>query len=78
MPNSLIAARTIPILRGMLHRGFTTVRDAAGGDIGWRQAIDSGLVASGCKELRGERLLHSGPAAQIGCQILLPPNQIHN
>ena len=27
MPNSLIAARTIPILRGMLHRGFTTVRD---------------------------------------------------
>src|SRR5215475_1125365 len=43
LPNSLVAARSISILRGMLRRGFTTVRDAGGADIGWRQAIDAGL-----------------------------------
>jgi hypothetical protein len=45
LPNSLVAARIIPILHGMLRRCFTAMRIAAGEDVGRRQAIDSGLVA---------------------------------
>ncbi len=44
MPHTLMAAHTIPRLRGMLLRGFTTVRDVAGGDWGMKQAITAGLV----------------------------------
>jgi imidazolonepropionase-like amidohydrolase len=60
LPNSLVAARAIPILRGMLRRGFTTVRDAAGGDIGWRQAIESGLVIGPRLFLSGHALSQTG------------------
>lgn len=38
-----------------LRRGFTTVRDVAGGDIGLRRALDEGLLA-------GPRYLFTGPA----------------
>ena len=60
LPNSLIAARSIPLLRGMLRRGFTTVRDAGGGDIGWRQAIDAGLIAGPRLFLSGHALSQTG------------------
>ena len=60
LPNSLVAARSIPILNGMLRRGFTTVRDAGGGDIGWRQAIDAGLVAGPRLFLSGHALSQTG------------------
>lgn len=45
LPNSLIVARAIGILRGMLMRGFTTVRDLGGADYGIQQAIEDGTVA---------------------------------
>lgn len=45
LPNSLAALRTLPILEGMLMRGFTTVRDLGGADIGLQQALEDGLVA---------------------------------
>jgi imidazolonepropionase-like amidohydrolase len=45
LPNSMIVARAIGILRGMLMRGFTTVRDLGGADFGIQQAIDDGTVA---------------------------------
>jgi imidazolonepropionase-like amidohydrolase len=60
LPNSLVAARSIPILRGMLRRGFTTVRDAGGADIGWRQAIDGGLIAGPRLFLSGHALSQTG------------------
>ncbi len=60
LPGSLVAARSIPILRGMLRRGFTTVRDAGGGDIGWRQAIDAGLIAGPRLFLSGHALSQTG------------------
>ena len=60
LPNSLIAARSIPILNGMLRRGFTTVRDAGGGDIGWRQAIDAGLITGPRLFLSGHALSQTG------------------
>jgi imidazolonepropionase-like amidohydrolase len=55
MPNVLITLRSLPILRGMLRRGFTTVRDAGGAGFAHKQAVDSGLA-------QGPRLFVSGRA----------------
>ncbi len=50
-----VAARTGHILRDMLHRGFTTVRDMGGADYGLADAVDEGY-------LTGPRLLFGGKA----------------
>jgi len=55
MSPAYITARAAQILREMLSRGFTTVRDAGGADWGLAQAVAEGL-------LPGPRLLHSGQA----------------
>ena len=55
LPNMLACFRSIPILRGMLNRGFTTVRDAGGADWSLAQATETGLVA-------GPRIFPSGRA----------------
>lgn len=55
MPHTLMMAHAIPRVRGMLERGFTTVRDVAGGDFGIKKAIEDGLVD-------GPRLFISGRA----------------
>ena len=57
-PQTLLALRTLPILRGMLRRGFTTVRDAGGADWALKTAVDDGVDDS----VRGPRLFVSGPA----------------
>jgi imidazolonepropionase-like amidohydrolase len=44
LPNSLVAARAIGIMRGMLMRGFTTVRDLGGADFGLQQAVDERAI----------------------------------
>jgi imidazolonepropionase-like amidohydrolase len=44
LPNSLVAARAIEIMRRMLMRGFTTVRDLGGADIGLQQAAEDGTI----------------------------------
>ena len=44
MPPSLLYARAVPILSGMLDRGFTTVRDCGGADHGLAQACDEGTL----------------------------------
>ena len=59
-PPSYITAQARHILEGMLMRGFTTVRDAAGADYGVQLAIDRGF-------LRGPRLFIAGaPISQTG------------
>jgi imidazolonepropionase-like amidohydrolase len=55
MPASLIAAQSMGILEGMLGRGYTTVRDAAGADHGLVEAVERG-------HFRGPRLLIAGQA----------------
>jgi imidazolonepropionase-like amidohydrolase len=52
---SYITARAINVLSGMLRRGFTTVRDAAGADQGLAQAVREGVC-------EGPRILYSGCA----------------
>src|SRR5450830_1382279 len=54
-PNVLAAIRALPIIKAMLERGFTTVRDAGGADWGLSHAIASGLVP-------GPRIFPSGRA----------------
>jgi imidazolonepropionase-like amidohydrolase len=44
VPNVLVTLRSVPLMRGMLRRGFTTVRDAGGANAPYKQAIESGLA----------------------------------
>ena len=55
MPMSLLAQHAAALLEGALKRGFTTVRDAGGGDIGLAIATEQGLI-------RGPRFFFSGRA----------------
>ena len=55
VPLTLMTARAIDLMRGMLDRGFTTVRDTGGADWGIKTAIEQGLVA-------GPRLFIAGRA----------------
>jgi len=48
-------AHAARLLRGTLHRGYTTVRDPAGGEIGLQLAINQGLM-------EGPRFFHGGKA----------------
>jgi imidazolonepropionase-like amidohydrolase len=52
---SYVTAHSAGILRGMLERGFTTVRDASGADWGLARALSEGLLV-------GPRLLFCGRA----------------
>ena len=53
MAPSFVTAGAVHILKGMLDRGFTTVRDAGGADLGLKEALDQGLI-------EGPRLFVSG------------------
>lgn len=55
MPPSLMTCHASRILADALDRGFTTVRDAAGADIGLARALESGLI-------QGPRLRYCGRA----------------
>jgi imidazolonepropionase-like amidohydrolase len=54
-PDSYVAAKSASIMRAMLHRGFTTVRDVGGADHGLQRAVEEGLFL-------GPRLVISGKA----------------
>ncbi|WIY52722.1 amidohydrolase family protein [Devosia sp. YIM 151766] len=60
IPLTEMTAQAVPRIRKMLDRGFTSVRDVAGGDVGIRRAIAQGYIP-------GPRLFVGGPAlSQIG------------
>ena len=60
MPLTLLTTKAVVAARRMLMRGFTTVRDAGGGDYGIKAAIDAGLV-------EGPRVFIAGmPISQTG------------
>jgi imidazolonepropionase-like amidohydrolase len=44
LPSSLAALRAARVMNGMLMRGFTTVRDVAGADLGLKRAVEEGLI----------------------------------
>lgn len=54
-PNVFVMLRALPIMKAMLERGFTSVRDAGGADWSLAEAVRTGLVP-------GPRLFTSGKA----------------
>ncbi len=60
LPDAYVALRAAQIMNGMLMRGFTTVRDVAGADIGLQMASDEGLIV--------------GPRLVICCKALSQTN----
>ena len=56
-PVTLLTLQAARVLEGMLQRGFTTIRDAAGADGGLAEAVEQGLVC-------GPRIFPSG--SEIG------------
>jgi imidazolonepropionase-like amidohydrolase len=55
VPLTLMTARAVDLMRGMLDRGFTSVRDTGGADWGLKAAVEQGLVP-------GPRLFIAGRA----------------
>lgn len=55
VPNVFAVLRAVPILRGMLQRGFTSVRDAGGADWSLAEATRTGVID-------GPRIFPSGKA----------------
>lgn len=55
MPNVLAVLRAIPIVEGMINRGFTSVRDAGGADWALAEATRTGLI-------KGPRIFPAGRA----------------
>ena len=69
-PPSLVTAQSSAILRGMLMRGFTSVRDAAGADFGLQEAVARGLF-------EGPRLFIAGfPVSQTGGHADMRPKGV--
>jgi imidazolonepropionase-like amidohydrolase len=69
-PASLLSAESAQIMRGMLHRGFTSVRDAAGADFGLQEAQARGLY-------EGPRLAIAGrPISQTGGHADMRPKGV--
>jgi len=60
LPNSTIAVRAVGILRSMLMRGFTTVRDLGGCDFGLQQAVEDGTIPGPRLIMCGKSLSQTG------------------
>jgi len=64
-PPSLITAMSKDVLAGMLDRGFTTVRDAAGADFGLQEAVRRGLFAGPRLHIAAQPLTQTGGHADV-------------
>lgn len=60
LPSSLVAARSSVLMRNMLMRGFTTVRDLGGADRGMQQAVEEGTFLGPRLVICGKALSQSG------------------
>ncbi len=60
LPNTFAILRAVPILRGMLQRGFTTVRDAGGADYAMARAVEDGTIAGPRLFVAGKALSQTG------------------
>lgn len=60
LPNTFAVLRAVPILAGMLRRGFTTVRDAGGADYALVRAIEEGVIVGPRLFIAGKALSQTG------------------
>lgn len=61
-PPNYVAARASHVLKGMLSRGFTTIRDVGGGDFGLARAVEDGYFAGPRIFFGGKQLTQTGGA----------------
>ncbi len=60
LPDALVALRAAGLMRAMLRRGFTTVRDLGGADIGLVMAVEEGLIEGPRLVICGKALSQTG------------------
>lgn len=60
LPNSWVALKAAQIMNAMLMRGFTTVRDVGGADMGLKRAVEDGLIIGPRLEICGKALSQTG------------------
>ncbi len=60
VPDALAVLRSLPIMRGMLDRGFTSVRDVGGAPFALAQAVEDGLAPSPRLFVCGKALSKTG------------------
>ncbi|SAL46373.1 amidohydrolase [Caballeronia peredens] len=60
LPNTFAVLRAVPILAGMLNRGFTSVRDAGGADYALSRSIEDGVIAGPRLFVAGKALSQTG------------------
>ncbi|MCR4265563.1 amidohydrolase family protein [Nitratireductor sp. ZSWI3] len=60
LPNALVALRARQLMADMLMRGFTTVRDLGGADIGLKKAVEEGLIEGPRLVICGKALSQTG------------------
>ncbi|RUY62308.1 amidohydrolase family protein, partial [Mesorhizobium sp. M7A.F.Ca.CA.001.05.1.1] len=60
LPNELVAYHSVRILKGMLNRGFTTVRDLGGATVAQVHAIEQGLIEGPRLVICGKAMVQTG------------------
>ncbi|MFN3672538.1 MAG: amidohydrolase family protein [Bosea sp. (in: a-proteobacteria)] len=65
LPDSLVTARAFGIMRAMLMRGFTTVRDVGGADFGLKQAVEEDHFPTPRLVISGKALSQTGGHADF-------------
>jgi len=60
VPDAMAVLRSLPIMRGMLDRGFTTVRDVGGAPYSLAEAVEAGLAAAPRLVVCGKALSKTG------------------
>ena len=73
VPDAMAVLRSLPVLRGMLDRGFTTVRDVGGAPFSLAEAIEEGLAPGPRLVVCGKALSKTG-----GHTDLRPRHDTHN
>lgn len=65
VPDALAVLRSLPVLKGMLDRGFTTVRDVGGAPYSLAQAVEEGLAPAPRLVVCGKALSKTGGHADL-------------
>ncbi len=73
LPASFIAAAASSVMRGMLLRGFTSVRDAGGADRGLREAVEQDLFTGPRLFIAGRAISQTGGHGDFRERIDGPP-----
>ncbi len=65
LPDAMAVLRSLPIMKGMLDRGFTTVRDVGGAPFSLAEAVEQGLAVGPRLIVCGKSLAKTGGHADL-------------